>query len=317
MTAETHIVLCVYNGREFVSEQVRSIQDQTFRDWQLWIRDDGSTDGTFSVLEDIAASDHRIFLYPRDGEQLGVSAGFSWLLERLPDSARQVFCCDADDVWLPGKIEYSIAALHKEEAHYPGPILIHTDLQVTDSNLHILDQSLWHYLRISPEPATLERLVIENVATGPTILMNRHLLQRVCPIPQSVPHHDWWIAIVAVTFGRVVALHEATVLYRRHSANHTGEYRDLTGGVRHWVSKVLGARGRTGDLRRWLAISAAQAGMFLDRFEDELPQEVRVMLKEYSEIPNLGLFERKLRVLRMRTLPEHGIVRNLGLLLRA
>ena len=83
------------------------------------------------------------------------------------------------------------------------------------------------------------------------------------------------------------------------------------------MSKVLGARGRTGDLRRWLAISAAQAGMFLDRFEDELPQEVRVMLKEYSEIPNLGLFERKLRVLRMRTLPEHGIVRNLGLLLRA
>ena len=57
--------------------------------------------------------------------------------------------------------------------------------------------------------------------------------------------------------------------------------------------------------------------IFLDRFEGELPREAQVMLKEYSEIPRLGLFKRKLRVLRLRALPEHGIVRNLGLFLRA
>ena len=55
MMSDTHIVLSVYNGSQFVGEQIRSIQDQTFRDWHLWIRDDGSTDRTFSVLEEIAA----------------------------------------------------------------------------------------------------------------------------------------------------------------------------------------------------------------------------------------------------------------------
>jgi len=315
--SDTHIVLSVYNGSQFVGEQIRSIQDQTFRDWHLWIRDDGSTDRTLSVLEEIAASDPRIFLHSPDGEQLGVSGGFSWLLERLPGEAQYVFCCDADDVWLPGKMEQSMTALLREETRQSGPVLVHTDLRVTDSNLQIVAQSLWHYLKISPEPATLERLLVENVATGPTILMNRHLLEKVCPIPQGVPHHDWWIALVAATFGRVVALHEATVLYRRHSANHTGEYTNVTSGFRHWASKVLGAPGRTSELHRWLVASAAQAGTFLDRFEDELPQEVQVMLQEYSEIPNLGLLERKLRVLRMRALPEHGVLRNLSLLLRA
>ena len=315
--SDTHIVLSVYNGSQFVGEQIRSIQDQTFRDWHLWIRDDGSTDRTFSVLEEIAASDPRIFLHPPDGRQLGVSGGFSWLLERLPDEAQHVFCCDADDVWLPGKIKQSMTALFCEEAGESGPVLVHTDLRVTDSKLQVLDQSLWHYLEISPEPVTLQRLVVENVATGPTILMNRDLLEKVCPIPDSVPHHDWWITLVAAAFGRVVALPKATVLYRRHSANLTGEYSKVRGALRHWAQKVVGAPGRTGELRRWLATSARQAEIFLNRFEGELSVEAQVMLREYSEIPHLGLFKRKLRVLRLRALPQHGIVRNLGLFLRA
>ena len=315
--SDVHIVLSAYNGSQFVAEQIQSIQDQTFRDWRLWIRDDGSTDKTFSVLEEIVASDPRIFLYPRDSRQLGTSGAFSWLLERLPDDATQVFCCDADDVWLPEKIELSRTAMLQAESGESGPILVHTDLRVTDSKLQTLDQSLWHYLGISPEPVTLQRLLVENVATGPTILMNRDLVEKACPIPDNVPYQDWWITLVAAAFGRVVVLPEATVLYRRHSANLTGEYTKRRSALRTWTRKVAGAPGRTGELRQWLAASAQQAGIFLNRFEDELSRETQDMLREYSEIPRLGLFKRKLRVLRLRALPEHGIVRNLGLLLRA
>ena len=312
-----HIVLSVYNSSQFIAEQIQSIQDQTFRDWRLWIRDDGSTDRTFSVLEEIVTSDPRIFLYPRDNRQLGASAGFSWLLERIPDDATQVFCCDADDVWLPEKIELSRTAMLQAETGDSGPILVHTDLRVTDSKLQTLDQSLWHYLGISPEPVTLQRLLVENVATGPTILMNRDLLEKVCPIPDKVPYQDWWITLVAASFGRVVALPEATVLYRRHSENLTGEYTKGTGILGNWVRSVASAPRRTGELRRWLVASAQQAEIFLDRFQDELSREAQDMLREYSEIPRLGFFERKLRVLRLRALPSHGIVRNLSLLLRA
>ena len=317
MISNTHIVLSAYNGSQFISEQIQSIRDQTFRDWRLWIRDDGSTDDTFSVLEEVATSDPRIFLYPRDGRQLGASGGFSWLLERLPDDATQVFCCDADDVWLPEKMEQSTVALLKAEAMEPGPVLVHTDLRITDSKLQTIDESLWHYLEMSPEPVTLQRLLVENVATGPTILMNRDLVEKACPIPDNVPYQDWWITLVAAAFGRVVVLPEATVLYRRHSANLTGEYTKGRGALRSWIRKVAGAPGRTGELRQWLAASAQQAEIFLNRFEDELSQEAQDMLREYSEIPGLGLFKRKLRVLRLRALPEHGIIRNLSLLLRA
>ena len=147
--------------------------------------------------------------------------------------------------------------------------------------------------------------------------MNRDLIEKVCPIPDSVPHHDWWITLVAAAFGRIVALPEATVLYRRHSENHTGEYTKMRNGLRQWTWRILGSLGRTDELRQWLTASAKQAEMFLYRFESDLPREAQVMLKEYAEIPRLGLFKRKLRVLRLQALPKHGIIRKLGLLLRA
>jgi len=317
MMSETHIVLSVHNGSRFIREQIQSIQDQTLEDWRLWVRDDGSTDDTLSVLEEIAASDPRIVIHPTDGRQRGVSGGFSWLIERLPDDARYVFCCDADDVWLPEKMELSKRVLCLAEASGSGPLLVHTDLQVTDSKLRTLNHSLWRYLKIRPEPVTLQRLIVENVATGPTILMNRDLAEKACPIPDEVPHHDWWITLVAAAFGKIVALPEATVLYRRHSTNHTGEYDEQTGGFRYWVRKVVRVLRRTDKLRFWLATSARQAEIFLDRFEEELPQEDQDMLRDYSEIPRLAFLKRKLRVLRLRALPGHGLAKNLSLLLRA
>ena len=127
------IVLSVYNGEKYVAEQIRSIQVQTHEEWRLWIRDDGSSDDSRSVVEDIAATDGRIHSYGGDGRNLGSGPGFGWLLERLPRDARYVFCADADDVWLPEKIDISMAAMLRAEAE-PGPVLVHTDMMVVDDN---------------------------------------------------------------------------------------------------------------------------------------------------------------------------------------
>ena len=60
------IVLCVYNGERFIAEQIRSIQSQTYRDWRLWIRDDGSSDDSLKVARQMAAE---------EGPNSSVSAG--------------------------------------------------------------------------------------------------------------------------------------------------------------------------------------------------------------------------------------------------
>ena len=313
------IVLTVYNGARFLPEQIESIQRQTHDAWRLWIRDDGSTDDTPALLRDIGASDGRIEVHDADGEQRGVSEGFSWLLDRLPDDAGYVFCADADDVWLPEKIERSLAAMLAEEAEAGAgePILVHTDLTMTDAALKPLGASLWQQLGIGPEPPTLRELVVRNVVTGPTILMNRPLVDRVVPIPGEVPHHDWWIALVATAMGRTVALPDPMVLYRRHPDNHTGEYAVGKATLGRAVRHALGTWSRTPGLRWWLGATARQAGLFLDRFHDELSPENRAFLRAYAEIPTLPFLRRKLRALRLRAVPGQSLASKMALALRA
>ena len=118
-------------------------------------------------------------------------------------------------------------------------------------------------------------------------------------------------------FGRVVALPQATVLYRRHDGNHTGGFGPGQGTWVGGVRRLAGTLRRTSEVREWLAAGARQAQLLLDRFVDELSPEDRELLAAYAEIPRLGIFKRKLRVLRHRALPAHGLARNLALLLRA
>ena len=76
------ILLSTYNGEQFLAEQIKSIQEQTYRDWQLLIRDDGSTDGTRAVIEDFCCKDDRIAFINRENPQnLGVIQSFHSLLQ--------------------------------------------------------------------------------------------------------------------------------------------------------------------------------------------------------------------------------------------
>ena len=57
---KVNILMSTYNGEKFVAEQIESIQKQTFQDWNLIIRDDGSKDETVQIVEHFASEDHRI-----------------------------------------------------------------------------------------------------------------------------------------------------------------------------------------------------------------------------------------------------------------
>ncbi len=310
------IVLCVYNGERFIAEQIRSIQSQTHQDWRLWIRDDGSSDDSLKVVRQMAGEDDRIHPFPRDGHRLGAGPGFGWLLEHLPGEARYVFFSDADDVWLPEKIERSLAAMLRAESH-PGAVLIHTDLVVVDERLQTIRGSLWRHLRIRPEPVSLCRLLTHNVVTGPTMLINRPLLELVRPIPEGAAYQDTWIALVAAAFGRTVALYESTVLYRRHESSSTGRDRDRPQNLPRIVATAIRTRGRSEEIRRWLQATASQAEAFLVRYRPLLSDKDQRLLREYSEIPGLGFLSRKLRVLRNRSLGAQGWARHAAFLIGA
>ena len=67
------ILMSTYNGENFLAEQIESIQQQTYTDWTLLIRDDGSKDKTREIIKRFALEDDRItFINPDQTENLGV-----------------------------------------------------------------------------------------------------------------------------------------------------------------------------------------------------------------------------------------------------
>ena len=310
------IVSAILNGADYVGAMLRSIQAQSHAHWVLWIRDDGSIDDTVAIVTAFAASDDRIRLLHVGGPPMGVAGAFGWLLQRVPADSRYVMYADHDDVWLPHKIECTLAAMRAAEAEGPGPVLVHTDLVVVDEHLHTMAESLWAMSGVHPERATLRRLIVQNVVTAPTAMLNRDLCDRIGIMPQEALFQDWWSACVAVAFGRIVALHQATILYRQHARNAVGARRVPT----RWYDiprAAVRALGTTSHLRSHLARTARQAAAFLDRYETDLDENDRRFLRDYSRLPDLPFFRRKVRVLRLRLRREHGLWRNLGVLLRA
>ncbi len=313
------IVLPVHDGEEYLPEQLRSLREQTHGEWRLWIRDDGSTDGSFALLEEWSAADPRIRLHPRDGNRLGATASFGWLLERLPPESRYVLCCDQDDRWLPDKIDRSLAAARRAESEPPGaagPVLVHTDLVVADPDLRVIHPSLWAYQKIRPQPATLRRLMAQDTVTGCTVLVNRALLDRALPVPEGAAHHDRWLALVASLLGRIVSLARPTVLYRQHGENVVGA-RDRRGESPRSLLRKGFSFSRTREYREALETGAREAALLLERFGDEMSEEEARRLSAHARLPSLGVFGRKLGALRLRTLPERGLLRNLAAVLRA
>ena len=105
MIVNVSIALAAYNGEKYIREQINSIRRQTFKDWRLLIRDDGSTDDTPDIVLEMAKNDNRVQLVEDTFGNQGPIGNFTLLLQHASDAgADYVFLCDQDDVWLPNKI---------------------------------------------------------------------------------------------------------------------------------------------------------------------------------------------------------------------
>jgi glycosyltransferase involved in cell wall biosynthesis len=219
------ILLSTYDGARYVAEQVESLRRQTVSDWMLLVRDDGSSDETLQIVQQLAKTDRRIVVMQDGRGNLGPAASFGALLEQASNAgAEYVALCDQDDVWSPNKLARELDLLRRRECEVGEmvPLLVHSDLAVVREDLSMVHRSFLAYqgLRhLSEWP--LGTLLIQNSVVGCTTVINRALLQAAVPLP-TVIMHDWWLALCAAALGEVLYLPEATVLYRQHGRNAVG-----------------------------------------------------------------------------------------------
>lgn len=309
--SKTVILLATFNCELFLSEQLDSVLAQTYGHWRLLAHDDGSDDDTALILKQYAQQYSEKIEILDDGKRFGgASKNFGHLLQHR--DAEYIMFCDQDDVWLPEKIEKTKRAMEALERCYPGvPLLVHTDLKVTDETLDVIDDSFWHYSGLDPVRDSFNRLLMQNVVTGCTVMINRALARKALPIPDDAIMHDWWLALVAARFGKIGRVDEATMLYRQHSQNDTGAQRF---GIKEIVRRAL-RYFDSEELHTQLRRNRKQAAAFLQHYKEELNADEIEMLETFSRLDELSFWRKRTALLGYGLLKQ-GFVRNTGLLTR-
>ena len=227
MVSTIDILLSTYNGEKYLRDQIDSIINQTFSNWRLIIRDDGSSDNTLEIIHQYKQYlPEKIILLNDSPGSLGPARSFSCLMQE--SSAPYIAFCDQDDVWLVDKLEKQLALLQQYEKqrsdHYP--LLVHSDLIVVDQHLSVISRSFWQYQHLSPaKMSSFQSLLVQNYVTGCSCLFNRALLERSVPVSADAIMHDWWLALIAMDQGKIINMPEPTLMYRQHDKNDTGAKR--------------------------------------------------------------------------------------------
>ncbi|HFH8517845.1 TPA: glycosyltransferase family 2 protein [Streptococcus agalactiae] len=292
---KVNILMATYNGEKFLAQQIESIQKQTFKEWNLLIRDDGSSDKTCDIIRNFTAKDSRIrFINENEHHNLGVIKSFFTLVNY--EVADFYFFSDQDDVWLPEKLSVSLeAAKHKVS---DVPLLVYTDLKVVNQELNILQDSM---IRAQSHHAntTLLPELTENTVTGGTMMIN-HALAEKWFTPNDILMHDWFLALLAASLGEIIYLDLPTQLYRQHDNNVLGA---RTMDKRF---KILREGPKSIFTRYWKLIhdSQKQASLIVDKYGDIMTANDLELIKCFIKI------DKQPFMTRLRWLWKYGYSKN-------
>lgn len=285
------ILMSSYNGEKYIRQQIDSILSQSgaFQP-ELWVRDDGSTDGTRDILEDYAVQG-KLRWYT--GDNLKPAHSFLDLLKHCPGYDYYAFA-DQDDVWQADKLSSSIQALEA----FAGPGLYFANAELADQDLNSMGRTVY---RCSPA-LDFATLTCAGGILGCTMVFNRQLAQLIqnAPMPGPIVMHDFYVAVVCALFGgQIVYDPAARMSYRQHGKNVVGVSRSKTDAIRNRIravtqkavvtvaeqaASVLTAFPETPDTakRRWLEKLAASAHSFVPRVQISCSRKTHYVSLEKS-----------------------------------
>lgn len=273
MTKSIQVLLSTYNGEEYIFEQLESLVNQDFKNIQILIRDDGSTDRTIALVNQFIAQTKLQNISIYTNPNIGVIKSFFNLLEHSSESSNYYAFCDQDDYWQSDKLSRAITMI-EEEYDSNQPIMYCSRTQLVDKSLSFL--GLWPSM--PRKKLSIGNALVQNIAVGCTIVINkaaRDLLILKKPNINNLIMHDWWVYLCVSTFGKVIFDSKALVKYRQHGKNTIG----ATLGIHQKIVKQLENFKRDKFLNRY----KTQAHEFQKVFSQDLDENSRSLLKLFLQ----------------------------------
>jgi glycosyltransferase involved in cell wall biosynthesis len=299
------VILAVWNGQDYLPAMLDSLLSQTTSEFNVLVRDDGSTDGSREILENYKQKfDGRLSVIAGEPTR-SATANFAILMRET--KADYVLFADQDDVWRPEKVGLTLRSLKEAEAKYgkSTPIYFATDIEVANKDLELINPSYWKWKRLkasrmSKLSQSLICVSIQGMASG----INRALLDLANPVSAKAISHDWWTQLIAAAMGKVICDPTTTALYRVHGGNASIP---KPVGVLPYLRLGLDAS----FLRRGLGRRIEQADALADALAERMPPDKLKIIRRFTKLQSQGFLQRRWTLVSGNYL-YHDLVRNVA-----
>lgn len=204
------IAMATYNGEEYLEKQLDTIYAQTYKNIEVIVTDDCSTDRTIEILE-LYSKSHGLKYYVNE-ENLGFVKNFEKAISLC--RGKYIALSDQDDIWETNKIQRLYDCIGDD-------LLVHSDGSLINAKGEKIGIS---YTQSSHKVFRTDIIgyFFNNDSTGCTMMFSSKLLSYILPMPENIISHDWWIAIQGKLKGRVNYVSEPLIRYRQHQSNQIG-----------------------------------------------------------------------------------------------
>lgn len=203
---QVSVIIPTYNSAQYLIAAVESVLAQTFKDFEILVIDDGSTDNTSEVVKQFPAS-VRYIKQKNQGVSVARNNGIK------ESRGKYVSFLDADDTWFPTKLEKQIEALNKN----PEYKFCFSDFLAVTKDLEPIPMK-----RARLEGSAINDLLLRGNVVGSicTVICERELFENIGgfdPALSQCADWDMWVRLATQT--DFLFVDEPLVTYRQHDAN--------------------------------------------------------------------------------------------------
>lgn len=211
------VCIATHNAEKYILEQLGSILPQLSANDEVIISDDGSKDGTVSLIESLHDDRIRILHYEQkvnyskkklSSYYYATSNFYNALLAAKGDV---IFLSDQDDRWYGNKVKISLSYLQDCD-------IVCSNFSIMDGHGTLLQREFWEQGRFSQ--MNILQVLKYLPFRGCCLAFKKEVLENAFPFPEALFLHDCWIGLNAVFSGfRYKFIDTPLILYRRHETN--------------------------------------------------------------------------------------------------